>query len=100
MNPLPLPVKKRLIQRRFNGVTNALDMAYLHFHDRRHSAASEMINSGANLYEVGTELGHRSPQSTMRYAHQATDTLVSALDRTPRKSGTEKNKAPEKGLYR
>ena len=63
-------------------------MEHLHFHDMRHSAASEMINSGANLYEVGAVLGHRSSQSTKRYAHLATDTLAIAIGLIGKKSRT------------
>lgn len=88
MKHLPLPVKKRWIQRQFSEATKALGMEHLHFHDMRHSAASEMINSGANLYEVGAVLGHRSSQSTKRYAHLATDTVVSAIGLIGRKSHT------------
>lgn len=88
MKHLPLPVKKRWIQRQFSDATKALGMEHLHFHDMRHSAASEMINSGANLYEVGAVLGHRSSQSTKRYAHLATDTLASAIGLIGRKSRT------------
>jgi integrase len=38
-------------------------------HDLRHSYASLAINSGASLAMVGKLLGHRQPQTTMRYAH-------------------------------
>jgi len=49
------------------------------FHDLRHGAASEMINAGVDLYTVGGVLGHKSPQSTRRYAHLVTDRLASAV---------------------
>ncbi len=51
----------------------------LHIHDLRHSAASELINSGVDLYTVGAVLGHKSSASTKRYAHLATDSLKAAL---------------------
>jgi integrase len=51
----------------------------LHFHDLRHSAASEMINAGIDLYTVGGVLGHKSHASTGRYAHLATDALRRAI---------------------
>lgn len=88
MKHLPLPVKKRWIQRQFSEATKALGMAHLHFHDIRHSAASEMINSGVDLYQVGAVLGHRSSQSTKRYAHLATDTLADAIGLIGKKSRT------------
>jgi integrase len=44
-------------------------------HDLRHSYASIAINAGASLSMVGKLLGHRQPQTTMRYAHLADDPL-------------------------
>lgn len=51
------------------------------FHDLRHSAASEMINAGVNLYTVGGVLGHKSHTSTKRYAHLVTDSLAEAVNK-------------------
>lgn len=48
-------------------------------HDLRHSAASEMINAGVDLYTVGGVLGHKSSQSTQRYAHLKTSSLQAAI---------------------
>ncbi|KQM13892.1 site-specific integrase [Novosphingobium sp. Leaf2] len=52
----------------------------LRLHDCRHSAASFLVNSGVDLYAVGKILGHSDHQSTMRYAHLANDTLMSAVE--------------------
>ena len=60
-------------------------MGHLHFHDLRHSTASEMINAKVDLFTVGAVLGHKSTQSTKRYAHLATHTLANALDRVGKK---------------
>ncbi|WP_244221019.1 site-specific integrase [Paraburkholderia aromaticivorans] len=49
------------------------------FHDLRHSAASEMINAGIDLYTVGGVLGHKTPASTKRYAHLVTESLAGAV---------------------
>ena len=38
-----------------------------------------MINSGSVLYTVGAVLGHRTPLSTKRYSHLATQTLAAAV---------------------
>ncbi|SOD25187.1 Site-specific recombinase XerD [Variovorax sp. YR752] len=51
----------------------------LHFHDLRHSAASELVNAGVDLYTVGRVLGHKDSRSTQRYAHLAVDTLTAAV---------------------
>lgn len=39
------------------------------FHDLRHSCASMLVCNGATLFQVGEILGHRSTQTTKRYAH-------------------------------
>jgi integrase len=39
------------------------------FHDLRHSAASFLLSAGHSLDEIGRLLGHKSAQTTIRYAH-------------------------------
>ena len=56
-----------------------VSMDDLHIHDLRHSAASELINNGVDLYTVGAILGHKSNVSTKRYSHLATDSLKAAV---------------------
>lgn len=58
---------------------------HVHFHDLRHSTASALINSGADLYMVGQVLGHKDPRSTQRYAHLKHDTMKRALDKIGQK---------------
>lgn len=53
----------------------------LRFHDLRHSAASEMINAGVDLYTVGGVLGHKAVTSTKRYAHLVTERLEDAVSK-------------------
>lgn len=55
------------------------DLGHLHFHDLPHSVAIAMINSGIYLYTVSAVLGHRTPLSTKRYSHLATQTLAAAV---------------------
>lgn len=40
-----------------------------HFHDLRHSAASELAMSGATLAEIAEILGHKTLQMVKRYSH-------------------------------
>jgi len=54
-------------------------LGHARLHDLRHSAASEMINSGFDLYTVGAVLGHKSVASTARYAHLAHARLRDAV---------------------
>lgn len=58
----------------------------VHFHDLRHSSASEMINAGVSLFTVGRVLGHRSAQSTARYSHLTHDTLADAVGKIGRRA--------------
>lgn len=67
------------VQAHFRRAAKAAGMAGLHFHDLRHSAASELINNGVDLYTVGAVLGHKDARSTKRYAHLATDKLADAI---------------------
>ena len=43
------------------------------FHDLRHTAASYLVMAGATLHEAGQILGHKSEQTTKRYAHLSTN---------------------------
>lgn len=70
----------------FRKARAAVGMDWLHFHDLRHSAASEMINSDVDLYVVGAVLGHKSAASTKRYAHLVQGKLQDAVRRIGRKA--------------
>lgn len=54
------------------------------FHDLRHGAASEMINSGVDLFTVGGVLGHKTVVSTKRYSHLVTEKLADAIGKIGR----------------
>lgn len=81
---IALPDQSR-ISKHFRDARKAVGMDWLHFHDLRHSAASEMINAGVDLYTVGAVLGHKSAVSTKRYAHLATASIRDALTQIGRK---------------
>lgn len=76
---LPFDMGRGTLMKRWRAVRDAVLLDHLHFHDLRHSTASEMVNGGVDLYTVGKVLGHKSTQSTQRYAHLQTDTLAAAL---------------------
>ena len=80
------------ISKHFRRARAAAGMDELHFHDLRHSAASEMINNGVDLYTVGAVLGHKSSQSTKRYAHLATRSLRAAIGKIGQKIPHQKKK--------
>lgn len=83
---------KRTVQKQWELGRARVEMQHLHFHDVRHSAASEMINAGIDLYTVGAVLGHKDSRSTQRYAHLATDTLALAVGKIGQKITHRGNK--------
>ena len=76
---LPIPYKKRWMQRLIRVAMDTQGLGHLHLHDMRHSAASAMINNGVPLHIIGAVLGHKDARSTARYSHLATETLKSAI---------------------
>lgn len=52
----------------------------LHLHDLRHSHASVANSLGYSLPMIGALLGHTQAQTTLRYAHLATDQLRKAAE--------------------
>jgi integrase len=75
----PPTCSPRTAHKRLTAAAQAMGFPDLRFHDLRHSAASEMVNAGVDLYSVGAVLGHKAAASTKRYAHLANDTLAKAL---------------------
>jgi integrase len=58
-------------------------------HDLRHTFASIGAGRGQSLLQIGALLGHKTPQTTMRYAHHYEDALRSssnAIDQGIRKT--------------
>lgn len=51
------------------------------FHDLRHSAASYLVMNGATLYEAAEVLGHKSTETTKRYAHLSTQHKADLTER-------------------
>ena len=86
MGHLPLTGGKRGVQKAWERAREAAGLGDVHFHDLRHSAASEMINGEVSLFTVGKVLGHRDPRSTQRYAHLSADTLASAINAIGRRA--------------
>lgn len=75
----PLTPARSTAENDYRKARDAAGFREVHFHDLRHSAASEMINAGVDLYTVGAVLGHKDPRSTKRYAHLAVETLKNAI---------------------
>lgn len=84
----PWKPAKSTVQAYFRKAARECGHADLHFHDLRHSSASEMINAGVDLYTIGAVLGHKDAASTKRYSHLATASLAKALGTIGKKSPT------------
>jgi integrase len=57
--------------------------AHFRWHDFRHSCASFLAQNGATLLEIGSILGHKRAQTTLKYAHLVAGKVVTghaALD--------------------
>lgn len=80
------------IQDNWQRARDLAGLHHLHFHDLRHSSASEMINAGIDLYTVGAVLGHKDARSTKRYAHLATGALSVAVGKIGQKIPNTTNK--------
>lgn len=66
------------LQKPWRRVRKAAGLDDVRIHDLRHSFASFAIGAGVPLALIGGLLGHRSVQTTARYAHLANDPLKQA----------------------
>lgn len=82
----PLAMHPSTVSHHVKQAMRATGMGHARLHDVRHSAASEMINAGVDLYTVGGVLGHKSATSTQRYAHLSAATLTAAVGKIGKKS--------------
>jgi integrase len=78
---LPLTFNRRTITRDFDQAKKKIGMPHIRPHDLRHTTASLLLQAGVPLEVVGRILGHKSLQTTRRYAHLDTETLRNALKR-------------------
>jgi len=53
----------------------------LHFHDLRHSYASNFMMGGGEIFALQTLLGHKAITMTQRYAHLSPAYKIKAIDR-------------------
>lgn len=65
----------------FRAAAQRAGLADFRWHDQRHSAASAFADMGASLLDIGSILGHRSQQTTKRYAHLTESRLRDLIER-------------------
>lgn len=68
------------IRKSYDKIMDAANISNMRIHDLRHNFASLAVNSGQSLYVVQHLLGHASPQTTQRYAHLRSETLLAASE--------------------
>jgi len=67
--------------RAWNTARRNAELLDFRFHDLRHSAASHLVQSGANLAEIAELLGHKDIRMTRRYAHVHSEHTRALVDR-------------------
>ena len=55
-------------------------LARLRLHDLRHTYASLALRSGESVVMIGQLLGHRDPDTTLRYIHFGDEMLREAVE--------------------
>ncbi len=77
------PLNSYDIETAWKGALKRANITGFRFHDNRHSNASIHAAKGRSLLEIGRSLGHKSLQTTKRYAHltyEHTTKMVEELD--------------------
>lgn len=77
---LPLRVTPTLLRKAWEKARAKLGFSHVHFHDLRHTFASWLIQSGADLMHAREFLGHSTVAVTQWYAHLSTGHLRRHLD--------------------
>jgi integrase len=72
------------LRREFERARAAAGLPHVRFHDLRHTYASWLVQSGANMKAVKELLGHTTMAMTDRYAHLAPGQLQAAVGALPR----------------
>ena len=66
----------------------------LRMHDLRHSFASAALSAGLSLSQIGELLGHKSTQTTKRYAHLVEEVATAAATTTADRIMSQMKKVP------
>jgi len=67
------------IKKSFHTARTKAKLADFHFHDLRHSFASQLVMAGVDLVTVKELLGHKTLSMTLRYSHLAPSHKVKAV---------------------
>lgn len=78
---LPLRINFEGLKTGFQRARLAAGMRHVNFHDLRHSCATILLQSGADLLTISKILGHTSVKTTARYSHVETDAQQAAMEK-------------------
>ena len=70
------------ISRSWRRIAKEAELVNFRLHDLRHNFASAAVNQGMSLALIGGMLGHKSVQTTNRYAHLYSSSLKAAANKT------------------
>jgi integrase len=68
------------LSKNWQRVRKVAELPDVRVHDLRHTLASFLVARGASLPMIGAVLGHKSSQTTARYAHLVADPLRALVD--------------------
>jgi integrase len=68
------------IKHSFNSAVKKAGLVDFHFHDLRHTFASQVLLNGGGLKDVQELLGHKSMTMTLRYSHLTQESKKKAVN--------------------
>ena len=68
------------VRKSFDAALKKCDIIDFHFHDLRHTFASQLVMAGVDIKTVQELMRHKSIEMTMRYAHLSPDHKKKAVD--------------------
>jgi integrase len=74
------PVNKNTLSKTFHSLCQELGIQDFRFHDLRHSFSTRLSQSGCNVFQIMSLLGHKSLSMTARYSHFNTESLRSVVN--------------------
>ncbi len=85
---------KQFVKKSFLTAVKKSDIIDFHFHDLRHTFASQLVMAGVDLNTVRELLGHKSIEMTLRYSQLSPDHKKRAVDVLSRRISTNIAQTP------